>query len=285
MYDAKPNDFALTHCHSLSEPPRGRLLSAYGGEDGNPEGEDWTGTGTAASERPGSEATFAARRVFEPTDLAVGQWMFHTFRERTDKAHSLRRRVQELSVLQAPHTLIQRSQSVLRDVTYQTRLLAALIEQYGGSVERAPGTTASVRGLLPLALENARLGCARETLSFSVRLIQAGRATDLRISRTMRRIAHDQIRQAQLSWDLHEWCLSELDREEARQVEEALAETFAQLAVFAGEPDLGRELRSFLGLPTEVEFCKLARRTMHTLARARGNAPASTPYARRDAQK
>ncbi len=67
-----------------------------------------------------------------------------------------------------------------------------------------------VRPLLDIALENAREGCAGESLAASVAFAQARAASDPCIREHYARIAVDETRHAALSFRIHAWILPQL---------------------------------------------------------------------------
>jgi rubrerythrin len=96
--------------------------------------------------------------------------------------------------------------------------------------------------MLEVALNNAVEGCVYETWAACLATHQAVTAPDAVLRRIFAKIARDEVRHAQLAWDLHEWFLTQLSPEEAQQVQAAQHQAMAALAaeVPAGNhPELG----------------------------------------------
>ena len=96
--------------------------------------------------------------------------------------------------------------------------------------------------MLEVALNNAVEGCVHETWAACLATHQAVTAPDAVLRRIFAKIARDEVRHAQLAWDLHEWFLTQLSPEEAQQVQAAQHQAMAALAaeVPAGNhPELG----------------------------------------------
>jgi len=83
------------------------------------------------------------------------------------------------------------------------------------------GCTDKSNDLRALAIQNATEGCVHETFAALVGLERARRITDPRLKPIFLRIAQDELRHAQLAWDLHHWFSQRFDVEEVQA--EALA--------------------------------------------------------------
>jgi hypothetical protein len=158
-----------------------------------------------------------------------------------------------LERLEAPPTLAARARTAAREeVEHAQGMLALAGEEDLPEVEVGPGPPDTV---LDLALANVREGCVRETFAALLARRQADRALDQRVRIEMARIAADETRHAQLSWDLAAWLDTRLDDAERREVERARKEEIACL-----HQDL--ESRSYvdaaLGLPAAHESRALA---------------------------
>jgi hypothetical protein len=80
-----------------------------------------------------------------------------------------------------------------------------------------------------VALDNAVEGCVRETYGALVAHHQAAHAQDEEIRALMRRIADDETRHAQLSWDIAAWAEAKLTRSERQHLGAARQAALAKL--------------------------------------------------------
>jgi len=106
--------------------------------------------------------------------------------------------------------------------------LTALAQREGCDVPE-PRTVPHDAGLLAAAIQNATEGCVFETFAVVVASSWSEHAIDPRVRRIYRRIADDELRHAQLAWDLHGWFLDRLTPEERTRVEHAHERALASL--------------------------------------------------------
>ncbi|MBX7194837.1 MAG: hypothetical protein K1X94_22475 [Sandaracinaceae bacterium] len=151
----------------------------------------------------------------------------------------------ELSKHHAPRSLRASVARARRDEVRHARAAAALARRHGGAPRR-PTVHAEPRTLLAMAIENAREGCARETIGAMVGHHQAEHASTPELRRFYAKIARDETRHAALSWRMHAWFLAQLTREDRRLVEEVLDGSLTSLTIGAPE-----SLRVTLGLPSD----------------------------------
>ena len=85
--------------------------------------------------------------------------------------------------------------------------------------------------LLEFALDNAVEGCIRETFGAACAAYQAVRARDPEVRATLRQVATDETRHAELSWKIHSWVASQLTAEERAQLTAAMHAAVTQLQV------------------------------------------------------
>ncbi|MEW6430225.1 MAG: ferritin-like domain-containing protein [Myxococcota bacterium] len=106
---------------------------------------------------------------------------------------------------------------------------ARLAERFGAAVEPPRVMPKPLRSLLEVALDNAVEGCVRETYGALVAHHQAAHAADAEIREVMTRIAGDETRHAELSWDIAAWAQTRLSPSERAQVRQAQREAVAKL--------------------------------------------------------
>lgn len=158
----------------------------------------------------------------------------------------------QLQAYGAPRALVRELRRAARDEVRHTRDVAALARARGAEPAALRLADAGPRSLLAIALENAREGCVRETWGAACAVAQSMRATDLEIRRAMSAIARDELRHAELSWDLADWLASRLTPGELARVHAELTRALAELqAELQSEPH--EAWCSALGIPTRDE--------------------------------
>ncbi len=150
----------------------------------------------------------------------------------------------ELRAHHAPLALIERALQARDDEAEHARMAADLASRRGApDAHTEPSRDRSVRPLLAVLLENAREGCARETLAALTAAWQAQHAVEAEVRGFFARIAEDERRHAELSWDIWQWGRVHLDVDERAEVEQALANELdvlhAELARSEAQPALG----------------------------------------------
>jgi hypothetical protein len=85
------------------------------------------------------------------------------------------------------------------------------------------------RTLERIARENAVEGCVRETYGAALAGVAAERADDAWVRTTLRRIARDETRHAELAWDVAHWIEARLELPARRRVERARARAVERL--------------------------------------------------------
>jgi hypothetical protein len=159
----------------------------------------------------------------------------------------------ELVAHGAPRRLVRAASRAIRDELRHVRVTSALARRFGEEpIAPRPAPARAVRPLLEVALENAVEGCVRETYSALECLWQAHVATDPVVRAEMKRIARDELRHLALSWEVHAWIGSRLDRVDRARVLRAQQEAIAVLlGEVDGDPDAA--LVRTAGLPKSEE--------------------------------
>ncbi|GEM_PF-1175313 len=179
----------------------------------------------------------------------VGIWLGRMAAAEAGSVNSFRQFMRELRSHGAPLELVERTKSALRDEVRHTRLMKELAEEWGGAPRAIAMKPLEKRSLLALALENATEGCTNEMFAALVALYQSKNASDEKIAQSMKVIAEDEMRHAQLAWDVHAWCMTQLNAEKAALVEARLCASLEALAKAPGLQQLPEEERKILGLP------------------------------------
>lgn len=113
---------------------------------------------------------------------------------------------------------------------------ARLAERFGGAVQVPRVEPLPLRSLFEVALDNAVEGCVRETYGALVAHHQAAHAADAEIRAVMQRIADDETRHAELSWDIAAWAQTRLTPREREQLRAAQREAVAALRAELSAP-------------------------------------------------
>ena len=155
----------------------------------------------------------------------------------------------ELRAHGAPGELLERTREAARDEVTHARLVQRLATSFGGTMSPRSIRVSAVRDLEAIALENAVEGCVAETWGCLVGMHQARYATNLRLRHAYRRIAVDEARHAQLSWDIAEWAEQKLDTAALRRISSRRAQAVRELESAVSRETLSEPVRRVLGLP------------------------------------
>jgi hypothetical protein len=154
----------------------------------------------------------------------------------------------DLRALGAPPWLLRAVRASAADEVRHARVCSELAARHGVAVAWSPVPAAPRRSLAQLARDNFVEGCIRETYGAVIGGYQA-RAGARPYRRALRAIARDEIRHADLSWQLHAWLWPQLDAGERASILAAGRAARAELELATADaPDL----RAALGLPDDV---------------------------------
>jgi hypothetical protein len=153
----------------------------------------------------------------------------------------------ELARLGAPSDLVTRANAASRDEVRHAAQCRAMARRHG--IESAmlcpPASTTHSATLFELAHLNAVEGCCRETFAALEVAAQSRVASDAATRRVLRAIADDEMRHAQLSWDIDAWARSMLSVAETGRLDIAQRDAAADLRAALhdaspADPVLGR---------------------------------------------
>jgi hypothetical protein len=136
-----------------------------------------------------------------------------------------------------------------RDEIRHAAMMNVLAEHAGAHVAPVCVRHGGRRTLEAIALENAIEGCVGETYGAAVAHIQARRATDPRVRVAMKRIAADETRHAELSFELARWFDKNMDAAGCRRVRNARSRAAQALVRSVRRANYGAAAAA-LGLPT-----------------------------------
>jgi hypothetical protein len=161
---------------------------------------------------------------------------------------SFERLARELAAHRAPVRLRRAAVRAARDEVRHARVATALAERAGATVRRPRVPKGRVRSLEAIAVENAVEGCVHETFAAALTLVQAMTAADTRVRAAMRRITPDEMRHAQLAWDVARWLETRLSAGARTRVARARRRAADALVLIAAR-EVHPQLVSELGLP------------------------------------
>jgi hypothetical protein len=145
--------------------------------------------------------------------------------------HAFDRLERELRSHGARADLLRNARRARRDEQRHTVMMTRLARLHGTTAQLPDAPNAApVRSLFEIALENAVEGCVRETYGAVVGLVEAETAADASLRKTMRSIAPDECRHAELAWAVHEWVTPQLSHDEQARVRHAMKEAIAEIA-------------------------------------------------------
>ena len=155
----------------------------------------------------------------------------------------------ELKRLGAPAELIARCTSAAADEIAHAHAVRRLAMRFGAEPAQAtkPNLPAQ-RSLREVALENAQEGCVRETFGALVAVWQSKHSRDPLVRSTMRTIAIDESRHAELSSDIDRWARSKLSAADRALLDHAKFEAVETLRSTVME-EVCDELITQAGLP------------------------------------
>ena len=140
------------------------------------------------------------------------------------------RLARELSAHGAPRGLVRRALSSARDEMRHARHVGALARRFGGAPHFPRIAVGAVRSLERVALENAVEGCVHETYAALVAQHQAARSSERVVAATHHAIAADELRHAELAWDVAHWLEPRLPPSARHHVTQARRQAAAALA-------------------------------------------------------
>ena len=156
----------------------------------------------------------------------------------------------------APAALVKRLRRAAQDEVRHARVVGALARRRGAEPAPVVVEATGLRSLLALALENAREGCVRETWGAACAVVQSERAADLDLREAMRGIARDELRHAELSWDMAAWIAPRLTDAERALVAAERARAVAELERELERTPAELSLRA-LGVPSRAEVASI----------------------------
>lgn len=164
----------------------------------------------------------------------------------------------ELAFHNAPQKLLDRCFLAAKEEIVHAQVMAKLAKKYKGELPRLDFGTFEPRSLIELAIDNAVEGCIFETFSALKVLQQFHNTDDLLFARTMKQIALDEISHAELAWDIHNYLMTKLSKEEQKIVRDIQQQAVTKLLKDKNSiSHLSQKEQGFLGLSQTNDLQKI----------------------------
>jgi hypothetical protein len=181
------------------------------------------------------------------------------------------RLARELAAHGAPDRLQRAARRAMRDEQRHARVATSLAARAGAQAPRPRVARRAVRSLETIARENAVEGCVRETFGAAVAWAQSLTATDPHVRAAMDRIGADELRHADLAWDVARWLDTRLDGAARNRVARAQRRAARDL-LRAAAREVHADLVAQLGMPGAMRARAIALDLTTTLWDARHGA-------------
>lgn len=262
-------DAGVPSCASpaaTTHPTCASLCSSFGGGFGGPPDGGWPccmsttdpGMVECSVTRDCSGRRPAGFTIADAAEHSLGQHLARMALLEGASVCAFRALGADLRRLGAPGRLVRAAHRSKRDEARHFRMTSALARAHGAQVREPNVTPIGGRSLEQVALENAVEGCARETFGALLAHVQAARAKDPNVRAVMRRVARDETAHAELSWAVHRWALTKLERSAKARVVAALFDAARAIAE-APQKQADPSLAAAAGLPRADEMRALAR--------------------------
>ena len=155
----------------------------------------------------------------------------------------------------APTHFVERCLEAAEDERQHEKMLSQLASSAGGRFVTTEEHSCEHATLYEIALHNAVEGCINEAWAACLAVHQGFYAQKPLLRRIFQKIGHDEIRHAQLAWDLHEWLLTQLSPEQGHQIQQAQQQALASVQVQSEAP--ANNLLRLLGCPDKEKHIEL----------------------------
>jgi hypothetical protein len=192
--------------------------------------------------------------VGDSTD--VGAYLALASQMECASAHAFDRFARELDLHGAPRHLVEQAERGIEQERQHANKMARLATRFGGEAISFTEAPMPTRPLRDVALENAVEGAVREGFGALLLAYQANHAEDSEVRRTFQQIADDEMKHAELAWDVVDWVDQQLDAHDRDAMHHALR--VAAREVGRDETRLPAEAQRALGLPSQRVMRELA---------------------------
>lgn len=163
-------------------------------------------------------------------DATLGPVLAHLAHLEAASVSAFRELARDLVRFGAPAELVDRCRAAARDEIAHARMLRRLARAEGAVAVPVRTVRTDPADRRQVALHNATEGCVNEAWAALVARWQADHASTPGLRTVFARIADDETRHGQLSWDLHRWFLSTAGADERRELEDTRLAALASLA-------------------------------------------------------
>lgn len=194
---------------------------------------------------------------------SLGAYFAHAAHLEAASVVAFERLARELSALGAPEQLIAAAARSALDEVRHASAVTQLAQPFGAARLPLRVDALAARSRFEIALENAVEGCVRETYGAVVGQYQAARALDRAVRDVMRVIAVDELRHAELAWEVAAWLEPQLSDAEQGQLMAAKRSALFELQLSAARAMLPAQAERLIGLPP----CALASQLVMSLGK------------------
>lgn len=156
-------------------------------------------------------------------------WLARSAHYEAASIHAFLRLAQSLERLGAPEWLREGALEAARDEVRHARIMTTLAYEAGAKVQTPCIFPLPLPDLGGLAIDNAVHGCVNETWSAALALWQARNNPDPKLREHMAAIAEDELRHAQLAWDIDRWAEDQLPEDRRAEVKASLQGALAHI--------------------------------------------------------
>ncbi|MBN8233500.1 ferritin-like domain-containing protein [Corallococcus macrosporus] len=135
----------------------------------------------------------------------------------------------ELKAHSAPEVLVRAARRSAGDEVRHTRVMQALAQRHGATMPEVDLPPFEPRSLEEMLRENAVEGCVRETFGAFVAGWQGRTAEDPEVRSTLRAIARDEVRHAELAWAVDAWAHTRLSAAQREHLHQARLDALRSL--------------------------------------------------------
>ncbi|WP_147451511.1 ferritin-like domain-containing protein [Corallococcus llansteffanensis] len=156
----------------------------------------------------------------------------------------------ELKAHGAPESLVRAARRSAGDEVRHTRAMQALARRHGATMPDVDLPPFESRSLEEMLLENAVEGCVRETFGAFVAGWQSRTAQDPEVRGTLRTIARDEVRHAELAWAVEAWAQEQLTPAQRERLLQARQDALRMLGEEVEGQRLPEQLIREAGMPS-----------------------------------
>jgi hypothetical protein len=179
----------------------------------------------------------------------LGAHFARAFHFESGSVPAFRRLARELAAHGAPSSLVARALSAARDELRHARAMRKLARQFGAPTHHPSVAPCAPRPLEEVARENSVEGCVNETFAALIASWQSRAAGHSAVRATLRPIARDEQRHAELAWECDAWFSARLSPAARGRVAGARDQAVADLAAaLSHEPH--PDLIALAGVPS-----------------------------------